>query len=83
MKKKLQEQRQYDNLSFTTQDLLIFKNTQNTIFYDFSNWNNLLRKEKQKIISNYIDNLVVERKNNKTNIIEINYRSSFIEILIN
>ena len=45
LEKKYQEQKQYENLSFTTQDLLVFKSTQNTISYDFSNWNNLLREE--------------------------------------
>ena len=79
---KIQEQKQSENLNFTTQDLLIFKDSQNTIFYDFFNWNVLLRKEKQKIISNYIDNLVIERKYDKSKIIESNYRSGFIENLI-
>ena len=45
LEKKYKEQKQYENLSFTTQDLLVFKSTQNTISYDFSNWNNLLREE--------------------------------------
>lgn len=39
-------------------------------------------KKKQKIISNNIDNLVVEKLFDKSNIIESNYRTNFIENLI-
>ena len=54
---------------------------ENNIFYDFSNWYDLSREEKQKIISNYIDNLGVEKIVDKSNIIESNYRTNFIENL--
>jgi len=54
---------------------------ENNIFYDFSNWYNLSRENKQKIISNNIDNLIIEKIVDKSNIIESNYRTNFIENL--
>ena len=45
-------------------------------------WLNMPREKKQKIIATYIDNLVVERKSNKTIIKETNYRGSFIRDMI-
>ncbi len=88
---KLKEQKQYENLNFTIDDLLILQDKQNMdIFINpeifFSNiygWLNLLKEEKQRIIATYIDNLVVEKKDDKTIIKETNFRSSFIIDLIN
>lgn len=52
-------------------------------FSNIYGWLNLLKEEKQRIISTYIDNLVVEKKDDKTIIKETNFRSSFIIDLIN
>ena len=88
---KLKEQNQYENLNFTIDDLLILQDKQNIdifikpeiFFSNIYGWLNLLKKEKQRIISTYIDNLVVEKKDDKTIIKETNFKSSFIIDLIN
>ncbi len=78
-------------MNFTIDDLLILQDKQNMdifikpeiFFSNIYGWLNLLKKEKQRIISTYIDNLVVENKDDKTIIKETNFRSSFIIDLIN
>ena len=91
LENKLKEQKQYENLNFTIDDLLILQDKQNmdifikpeVFFSNIYDWINLPKEEKQRIIATYIDNLVVERKNDKTIIKETNFRSSFIIDLIN
>ena len=91
LKKKYQEQRQYENLSFTVDDLLILQDKHNidtfvkpeNFFANIYGWLNKSREEKQRIISTYIDNLVVERKEDKTIIKETHFRTSFLLDLIN
>lgn len=91
LENKLKEQKQYENLNFTIDDLLILQDKQNMdifikpeiFFSNIYGWLNLLKEEKQRIIAAYIDNLVVEKKNDKTIIKETNFRSSFIIDLIN
>ena len=90
LNKKLQEQKQYENLSFTVDDLLILQDKHNIdnfvkpekFLSNIYGWLNMPREKKQKIIATYIDNLVVERKSDKTIIKETNYRSSFIRDMI-
>ena len=89
--KKMQEQKQYENLSFTVDDLLILQDKHNIdifvkpekFFANIYGWLNLPRENKQRIISTYIDNLVVERKSDKTIIKETHFRTSFLLDLIN
>ena len=91
LEKKYQEQKQYENLSFTVDDLLILQDKHNIdifvkpekFFANIYGWINKSREEKQRIISTYIDNLVVERKSNKTIIKETHFRTSFLLDLIN
>lgn len=91
LENKLKEQKQYENLNFTMDDLLILQDKQNMdifvkpeiFFSNIYGWLNLLKEEKQRIIATYIDNLVVEKKDDKTIIKETNFRSSFIIDLIN
>ena len=91
LEKKYQEQRQYENLSFTVDDLLILQDKHNIdtfvkpeiFFANIYGWLNKSREEKQRIISTYIDNLVVERKEDKTIIKETHFRTSFLLDLIN
>jgi len=88
--KKMQEQKQYENLNFTVDDLLILQDKHNIdnfvkpekFFANLYGWLNMPREKKQKIISTYIDNFVVVRKNDKTIIKETNFRSSFIADMI-
>lgn len=87
----LKEQKQYENLNFTMDNLLILQDKQNIdifvkpqiFFSNIYGWLNLLKEEKQRIIATYIDNLVVEKKDDKTIIKKTNFRSSFIIDLIN
>ncbi len=91
LEKKYQEQRQYENLSFTVDDLFMLQDKHNidtfvkpeNFFANIYGWLNKLREEKQRIISTYIDNLVVERKEDKTIIKETHFRTSFLLDLIN
>ena len=91
LEKKYQEQRQYENLSFTVDDLLILQDKHHidtfvkpeNFFANIYGWLNKPREEKQRIISTYIDNLVVERKEDKTIIKETHFRTSFLLDLIN
>ena len=69
LEKMIKEQKKYDNLTFTVEDLLIFEDKQkidlitNPSHYVnlITNWITLSRKEKQKIISHYIDNIELKR----------------------
>jgi len=69
LEKMIKEQKQYESLSFTVDDLIIFEDKQKIDLMTnpsnylnlMSNWFMLSRKEKQKIISRYIDNLELER----------------------
>ena len=84
--KQSKEQKQYENLNFTIDDLLILQDKQNAdifikpenFFNNIYKWLNMPKKDKQKIIATYIDNLVVERRNDKTIIKETNFRTSFL-----
>lgn len=67
---------------FDKQNMNIFIKPE-VFFSNIYGWLNLLKEEKQRIISTYIDNLVVEKKDDKTIIKETNFRSSFIIDLIN
>lgn len=87
---KQKEQKQYESLSFTLDDLLILEDKQEIEMFtkpdnylsDFYKWDSLDRQEKQKIIAKYIDNLTIEKTNNKINIINGEFRSSYLKDLI-
>lgn len=80
--RKILEEKQYENMSFTVDDLLIFQDHQQVKYLTnpseylnlVSNWIMLDKKSKQRIISHYIDSLEVERIGediiiNKTNLL--------------
>ena len=83
---KIKEQKQYDNLSFTLDDLIIFEDNQTIDILNnpfnylslVSDWMTLPRKEKKRIISHYIDSIDIERHGDDFQIININFLSSFI-----
>lgn len=87
---KQKEQKQYESLSFTLDDLLILEDKQEIEMFtnpsnylsSFYKWDSLDRQEKQKIIAKYIDNLTIEKTNNKINIINGEFRSSYLKDLI-
>ena len=89
LENKQKEQKQYENLSFTLDDLLILQDKQevemvtesDNYIKTFNEWDILDREEKQKIIAKYIDNIVIEKDNNKINIISSEFRSSYLKDL--
>ena len=86
LEKRQKEQKQYDNLSFTLNDLLIIQDMQEIEFYTnpdvLNNWSNKSKEDKQKIVGNYIDNITIEKKNNKFEISKIEFRKNYLEDMI-
>ena len=86
LEKRQKEQKQYELLSFTLNDLLIIQDMQEIEFYTnpdvLNNWSNKSKKDKQKIIGKYIDNITIEKKNNKFEITNIEFRKNYLEDII-
>ena len=86
LEKRQKEQKQYDNLSFTLNDLLIIQDMQEIEFYTnpdvLNNWSNKSKEDKQKIVGKYIDNITIEKKNNKFEISKIEFRKKYLEDMI-
>ena len=86
LEKRQKEQKQYENLSFTLNDLLIIQDMQEIEFYTnpdvLNNWSNKSKEDKQKIIGKYIDNITIEKKNNKFEISNIEFRKNYLEDMI-
>ena len=86
LEKRQKEQKQYDNLSFTLNDLLIIQDMQEIEFYTnpdvLNNWSNKSKEDKQKIVGKYIDNITIEKKNNKFEISKIEFRKNYLEDMI-
>ena len=86
LEKRQKEQKQYENLSFTLNDLLIIQDIQEIEFYTnpdvLNNWSNKSKEDKQKIIGKYIDNITIEKKNNKFEITNIEFRKNYLEDMI-
>jgi len=87
---KIVEQKQYENLNFTVDDLMIIKDKKtienyvmpDKILMNISNYIILSRTDKQKFISKYIDNIEIEKLENKINIINVNFREDlFVDLL--
>lgn len=86
LEKRQKEQKQYENLNFTLNDLLIIQDIQEIEFYTnpdvLKNWSNKSKEDKQKIIGKYIDNITIEKKNNKFEIANIEFRKNYLEDII-
>ena len=86
LEKRQKGQKQYEDLSFTLNDLLIIQDIQEIEFYTnpdvLNNWSNKSKKDKQKIIGKYIDNITIEKKNNKFEISNIEFRKNYLEDMI-
>lgn len=86
LEKRQKKQKQYELLSFTLNDLLIIQDMQEIEFYTnpdvLNNWSNKSKEEKQKIIGKYIDNITIEKKNNKFEISNIEFRKNYLEDII-
>ena len=80
--KKLEEQKQFENLNFTLDDLLIIQDKQyidmfvkpETIYLTINRWINTTREEKQKMFCRYIDSIKIEKNKNKIYVKDINFR---------
>ena len=86
LEKRQKEQKQYENLSFTLNDLIIIQDIQEIEFYTnpdvLNNWSNKSKEDKQKIIGKYIDNITIEKKNHKFEISNIEFRKNYLEDMI-
>ena len=86
LEKRQKGQKQYEDLSFTLNDLLIIQDKQEIEFYTnpdvLNNWSNKSKEDKQKIIGKYIDNITIEKKNNKFEISNIEFRKNYLEDMI-
>ena len=86
LEKRQKGQKQYELLSFTLNDLLIIQDIQEIEFYTnpdvLNNWSNKSKEDKQKIIGKYIDNITIEKKNNKFEISNIEFRKNYLEDMI-
>lgn len=86
LEKRQKEQKQYENLSFTLNDLLIIQDIQEIEFYTnpdvLNNWSNKSKEDKQKIIGKYIDNITIEKKKHKFEISNIEFRKNYLEDMI-
>ena len=83
---KLKEQKQYENLSFTIDDLLIIQDKQEIDTFvnpekfieNIYNWVNESREKRQKLIATYIDNIEIKKVNDKVEMVDGNFRSDYI-----
>ena len=86
LEKRQKGQKQYEDLSFTLNDLLIIQDIQEIEFYTnpdvLNNWSNKSKEDKQKIIGKYIDNITIEKKNNTFEISNIEFRKNYLEDMI-
>ena len=88
--KKQQDQKQYESLNFTVDDLLIIKDKQTiedyiypvNIIFNMNYYHMLSKEEKQKLIATYIDDIEVKMENGKLKIEKINVRKSFYADLL-
>jgi len=85
LKIKISENNQLNELRIAPEDILIKRDLDYinkikfpTLFQDFaSSWDKLTREEKQKLITNYIDDIDLEFVNKKLAIKNVNFRSTF------
>ena len=85
--KKQKEQKQYENLSFTIDDLLILQDEQEvdsfvnpeSYLQNFNKWDKLEKSEQQRIIGKYIDNITIEKNVDYIKIVNGNFRESYLK----
>ena len=91
LNKKLKDQKQYENFSFTTNDLLVLEDKERIdnivnpeiMLENILNLVNAPREQMQKIIATYIDTIEVTKEQGKTKLLFIEYRKSFLADLVN
>lgn len=90
LSKEWQNQKQYENLNFTIDDLLILEDKYNLgtfinpqeFMERIISYQNKSREERQKMIATYIDNLEISKNDNKLKIEHYNFRKSFLTDLL-
>ncbi len=88
--RKQKEQKEYESLDFTLEDLLILEDKQTienllnpyNLISRFTDWKMLSREERQSIINKYIDNIVVVKNKDDIDIKELNIRKAFYQDII-
>ena len=88
---KLEEQKQYDNLNFTVDDLLIIQDKQQIDMFmkpelvalNLERWLYISREEKQKLIAKYIDYVVIDKKGKEITVTDCHFRKSFLSDMVN
>lgn len=83
---KIKEQKQYENLEFTVDDLTIMidKFHIETMIYPsrflktIVTWFDLSREEKKEYIFKYIDDIEVTKENNNTKVVNVNFRKELL-----
>lgn len=91
LNKKWQEQKQYENLSFTVDDLLILQDIQQIddfvkpelFFININKWLETPREKKQKLFAKYIDFIELEKNDKEIDITNGHFRESFLMDMIN
>ena len=89
--KKIKEIKQCENFNFTTNDLLILEDTETIATFvnpdifltNILNLTNASREEMKRIIGTYIDNIEVNKVGDKIELLNIEYRKSFLTDLVN
>lgn len=79
---KIKEQKQYESLNFTVDDLTIVQDKQviETLLFPelmiakINEWHIMPRKEKQRLIARYIDDIEIKKTNNSVEIVHTNFR---------
>ena len=90
LNKEWQDQKQYENLNFTIDDLLMLEDKYNLDTFinpkEFMNriinYQNKSREDRQKMIATYIDNLEISKNDNKMKIEHYHFRKSFLTDLL-
>ena len=90
LSKEWQNQKQYENLNFTIDDLLILEDKYNLgtfinpqeFMERIISYQNKSREGRQKMIATYIDNLEISKNDNKLKIEHYNFRKSFLTDLL-
>ena len=85
--KKYLDSKRMDNLSFTTDDLILIKDKQTIdyfcdIAYESNNvcdWYLLSKEDKQRMIGKYIDYIEIDKKGSHIEIVKCNFRSNYLK----
>lgn len=90
LEKQQQDVKQYENLNFTMDDLLIIQDKRDiemflhpeNLIYNIHDFKHSSREDKQRLIAKYVDDIEIEKVGDKIEIKNINLRKSFYYDLI-